>query len=252
MSRIYDIAWYNELDSTNSEAQRRIDTLGSLSVLAAEKQTAGRGQRGNVWQTAPSENLTFTIVLKPGREPLPELKARNQFAVSEAVTLALTDYLGAEGISPKIKWPNDIYVSDKKICGILIENSVRDNLLSSSIIGIGLNLNQTVFPSDIPNPVSMKLLTGRTYDTEKELREFLVAFDRRLDAVFSEQGRTASRTAYLDRLYRIGECHEFIRTADSLRFKGTIKGISADACLLVEDTDGNLNEFSFKEIQYVI
>lgn len=150
------VNWLKEIDSTNSEAHRYRHEASDFTVWAAEFQTAGRGQRGNSWESAVGENLTFSILLKPHK-----FLSTRQFELSEVVALGVVNYLASKGIDAKIKWPNDIYVGDKKICGILIENVLSGDTLSVCIAGIGLNLNQRVFRSDAPNPTSVALELDR-------------------------------------------------------------------------------------------
>ena len=152
MTKKHDIMWLDTVDSTNDEARRHISDIDNLSVLSALEQTAGRGQRGNRWTSRPGENLTFSIVLKS-----PVLMADDHFALNEIAALSVTDFLSIYGIKAEIKWPNDIYVDGRKICGILIENSFRGKSISTSIIGIGLNINQRNFDVNLPNPTSMVL-----------------------------------------------------------------------------------------------
>lgn len=252
MKREYHIKWHHTIDSTNNEAARLLPGLDNLSVIAARYQTAGRGQRGNRWQSEAGDNLTFSLVLKPGRDDIPAIRASEQFAVSEIAALSVVEYLRAEGIDAKIKWPNDIYVSDSKICGILIENSVMDNMLSTSIAGIGINLGQTRFPSDIPNPVSASLLTGRHYDPEKELPVFTGHLDSMLDILAEEDGMLSLRQRYLDRMYRRDSLHQYIDAASGKTFSGTIRGIADNGCLRIESEEGTVRDFAFKEISYII
>jgi BirA family biotin operon repressor/biotin-[acetyl-CoA-carboxylase] ligase len=136
------------------------------------EQTAGRGQRGNTWSSRPGENLTFSIVLKftiPGgaEETLPAVKAHGQFVLTEIASISVVDFLFRHGIKAKIKWPNDIYVGNKKLCGILIENALCGSTIDTCIVGIGININQELFVSDAPNPVSLKQLNGRDNDREE-------------------------------------------------------------------------------------
>ena len=127
-----DIIWFDTIDSTNKEALRLIDTADDFTVIATEYQTSGRGQKGTNWESAPGKNLTFSIILKPDT-----VRAEKQFVISQIVALGVTSYLNKLSIKAKIKWPNDIYVGDKKICGILIENFVEGANLSASIVGVG-------------------------------------------------------------------------------------------------------------------
>ena len=180
-----DIIWLEDTDSTNDELRRRLDRSGDLSVVATEKQSAGRGQGDHTWHSAPGQNLTFSILL---RHRL--LKASDALAVTSIMTLGIRDYLHSKGISPWIKWPNDIWVGEKKICGILVENSIRAGKIDFSIVGVGLDLNQTEWPPELPNPVSLKDLTGQEYDTREELRQLSAAIARR-----SAQASTPEGTA---------------------------------------------------------
>lgn len=168
-----DIIWLERVDSTNDEARRHISEIDNLSVVSALEQTKGRGQHGNTWLSMPGENLTFSLIVKDFR-----IKANEQSAISQATALSLTKLLGRYGIEARIKWPNDIYAGDNKICGILIENSLKGMEIDWSIIGIGLNVNQTSFPEDLPNPTSMRLCTGNSnpYYTRTILEEYIEIF----------------------------------------------------------------------------
>lgn len=203
MHELPPIIWHKEIDSTNSEARRHLADIDNLSVIAAEFQTAGRGQGDHTWTSLRGENLTFTVVLKFERG---FLLARDALLITQVTTLALRRFLSSKGIESKIKWPNDIYVADmKKICGILIENVLTCESVTSSIIGIGLDVNQTVFSPDLPNPISMKSLTDITYDTHALLEEFQAVMADALRLMSSDEGRAAldsefqSRVFYLDR-----------------------------------------------------
>ena len=169
----YNIIWINSVDSTNNELRRRLPGLPSGTVLAARQQTAGRGQGDHVWLSSPSENLTFSILLR-FRESV-RLPAKRIGRINDVLCPLIVSYLEGHGITARIKLPNDIWVADRKICGILIENILSGDCVSESIIGIGLNLNQTIWPANLPNPVSIKELTGKTPDPEEELGRFCAA-----------------------------------------------------------------------------
>lgn len=133
-----NILWLDTIDSTNSEALRRLPELPSGTVLAAREQTAGRGQRGNTWFSQPGKNLTFSLVLKN----LP-LTASQAIRLNFLFSVAVADFLQARGVEAAIKWPNDIYVGGRKICGMLIENTLGPGgKLAASVVGLGLNINQ--------------------------------------------------------------------------------------------------------------
>ena len=251
MKRDYHIIWHRTIDSTNSEAARHISDIDNLSVIAAVEQTAGRGQRGNRWTADAGENLTFSVVIRPGSDGIPQVAASVQFVISEIAALAVSGYLETKGIGSKIKWPNDIYCSDRKICGILIENCISDGLLKWSIVGTGINLAQTVFPSDVPNPTSVKLETGMEFLPESELPIYLEKLDALLDILALPDGEAIIRRMYLERMYRRGERHLYSSAKDGL-FYAEITGIAADGCLEVKTDDGRTGEFAFKEIKYVI
>ncbi len=182
------IIWLKLTDSTNDEARRRLDALDNLSVLAAETQTAGRGQGDHTWTSAPGQNLTFTLVLK--FPPCAPIATSEILLITQAVTGGIRRYLLSKGVESRIKWPNDIYVGDRKICGILIENILDGKQVSSSMIGIGLNLNQDRFPADLPNPVSLRQLTGRTYDLRTELVLLRDALKKTAFLLDSQEGRS--------------------------------------------------------------
>ncbi|MEE1168368.1 MAG: biotin--[acetyl-CoA-carboxylase] ligase, partial [Alistipes sp.] len=134
--------------STNDEARR--DVYDHLDAIWSEHQTAGRGQRGHTWHSVEGENVTFSVVLKPTFLPVVE-----QFLLSEIVAISLVDTMKEYGIDCRIKWTNDLYAGDSKLAGVLIEHSLSVEGIARTIVGIGLNINQVDFPSDLPNPTSM-------------------------------------------------------------------------------------------------
>lgn len=248
MKNKYDIIWLDSVDSTNDEARRRIGTCDNLSVLSAVTQTAGRGQRGNSWSSVPGENLMFSIILKA---PHMKVMACDQSVISQIASLAVTDFLAMHGLRAKIKWPNDIYVDDRKICGILIENSLRGDWINSSIIGIGLNINQRNFDVTIPNPTSMALEGAETPDLSVCLEEFMGIFSDYCSRYLNITGGYLKiRTMYLSQMWRRNEPHRYVSGGEE--FIGIIRGISDQGLLVMENEKGELREFAFKEIAYVI
>ena len=151
MTKNLHTVWLDSVDSTNSEALRRLPSLPSGMVLAAVEQTAGRGQRGNTWFSEPGKNLTFSVVLKSL-----DLPAAEAFRLNCLCSVAVSDFLASYGVSSLIKWPNDIYAGGRKICGMLLENGLVDGLVAYSVMGIGINVNQTEFPQ-LANATSMVL-----------------------------------------------------------------------------------------------
>ena len=286
MTKKYDIIWSEELDSTNEEARRRISDLDNLSVLSVERQTAGRGQRGNKWISAAGENLTFSIILKfrtgdvasegssGDSAMLLQLKAKDQFVLSEISSLALVRLLESHGIRASVKWPNDIYIGSCKVCGMLIENSILGSSVSSSIIGIGLNVNQRNFDVSLPNPTSMLLeAMKKEYDLKALLDEFMDIFITFIDRFMDDRQDSFDelRDEYLSHLWRLNETARFIDytvlpsghldmpvvagvvKGEGREFTGNIRGLSPVGNLLVEEhTTGQIREFGFKEIGYIL
>ena len=255
MAKKHDIIWLDTVDSTNDEARRRISDLDNLSVLSASEQTAGRGQRGNTWSAAAGKNLTFTVILKYGHGALPSVRAVDQFTISEITALTVVELLAANGMEAKIKWPNDIYVGDRKICGILIENSVHDSFLSSSIIGVGLNVNQTEFDPSLPNPTSMFLhKNAGSIDIHEILKVYMDIFCRYVDRYLNiTGGMSRLRRLYLSQMWRKDVPARFIDNSDGCEFEGIIRGLNQIGLIMIEDIEkGELREFAFKEISYII
>lgn len=245
MKEEVNIQWMEEVDSTNSEARRRIAGLGNMSVIAAVRQTSGRGQRGNSWLSSVGKNLTFTMVVKFGDGGLPPLMANRQFALSRCASLGVADFLVAEGVECLVKWPNDIYVGNRKICGILIENILQDNHLAASMIGIGLNVNQKDFPPQLVNPVSMSLLTGKEYDLKERLPALCGCLRNRLRSYDNEN-------EYVSRLYRHGVFNEYVICSTGVSVTARIVGVTQSGQLRIVTLDGECKEFAFKEINYLI
>lgn len=244
------INWFDTIDSTNSEALRQFSQCDDFTVFAAKFQTGGRGQKGTKWESAPGENLTFSIILKPKN-----IKAQSQFIIAQVVTVGLKRYLKERGVNSTIKWPNDIYAGDKKICGILIENFVTGDTLSGSIVGIGLNVNQTLFESDAPNPVSMSILTKEIFDIKKELEllsNIIGELYESADSLPSAPFVKKLETEYMDSLYRREGYHLYQQMPQGEVFRARISGIDSSACLILEREDGGVKRYSFKEIKYII
>ena len=184
-----DIVWYDCLDSTNSEVRRRIRELDNLSVTAARYQTAGRGQGSHVWLSPKGENLTFSMLLRFGHSGISPLPASDALHITRMATLSIHAFLEEEGVSSRIKWPNDIWVDDRKICGMLIENILDGGFVSESIVGIGINLNQKSFDPSLPNPVSLFQLSGKEYPAEATLRRIYAQLCRHAALLDSDDGR---------------------------------------------------------------
>ena len=233
----------DETTSTNDEARDAKYRHGD--IVWAERQTAGRGQRGHKWSSAEGLNLTFSLVLEPRFLP-----AGEQFLLNEAVALALTDTFAQFGIAARIKWTNDIYAGDKKLVGILIEHNHAGASLSRTIAGIGINVNQTAFDPALPNPISLAQAGGRKFNRSRLLETFLVRCLRRY-AQLERGEKEALQHAYRERMYRLGERHTF-RYPDGTPTEASIEGVRPTGELLLRHADGTLREYLFKEIEFVI
>ena len=244
-----EIYWHDILDSTNNEAYRHISAADDFSVWAARFQTAGRGQKGNSWESTPGDNLTFSILIRPVM-----IKAENQFVISQIAALGVIDYLKSHGLKAKIKWPNDIYVGDKKICGTLIEHYLNNDNLSASIIGIGINLNQILFASDAPNPTSLLLETGIRTDPENELKKVINYIKPCFSRIYKEPcGKFKSKIDknYTAKLYGLNKSMSFMEYSTGDIFDARIMGIDRCACLVLKREDGSSRSYAFKEIKYL-
>ncbi len=232
--------------STNTSLAEICDRgeAANLSSVYTSFQTAGRGQRGNKWESEQGKNLLFSIVIFPER-----LMAKHHFILLQITALALYDILSeyTDGIS--IKWPNDIYWRDKKICGTLIENDLKGIYIERSISGTGVNLNQKEFKSDAPNPISLSQITGDTYDIETILHKMLNATEKYY-RMFEEGYSTAIRQKYLDAIYRKEGLHRY-KDADG-EFEAAIADIEEDGRFVLQDKEGNIRKYLFKEVSYVI
>lgn len=229
--------------STNDDA--RDPRLRHGDVVWAEEQTAGRGQRGHAWSSRKGENLTFSVVLEPAFLP-----ANEQFLLSEAVALALTDTFAAQSIETRIKWTNDIYAGDRKLVGILIEHNLCGAALSRSVAGIGINVNQSAFDPQLPNPVSMAQLRGRYFDRATLLNAYLEFLEKRY-AQLETGDKEGLQRDYQARLYRLGEAHPYL-LPDGTRFVATLEGVRPSGALLLRHEGGLLREYLFKEVEFVI
>lgn len=239
------LIFYNNIESTNTCASSLIqkESIPEGTIIYTNFQSAGRGQKGNRWESEDSKNLLFSIVLFPVM-----VAPEDQFIISMFVSLGLCDFLKTYIQACKIKWPNDIYAGDDKIAGILIESSITGNSINNAIAGIGLNINQDHFPEYIPNPVSLKILTGKDYDTKLCLKQLAGWLDRWYKKLISDR-RSEIRNEYTSSLYRLNEWHKF--KTDNKTFSGKIVSVADSGRLQIEDRNSEIHEFSFKEIEFI-
>lgn len=227
----------NEVTSTNNWLldQDEKDKM----VVVADYQTAGRGCGSNSWESERGKNLLFSMLIHPMGIP-----ASMQFYISMMTACSISKVVAKYVKNVSVKWPNDIYVGDRKICGILIQNTLQGNAIKDSIIGVGLNVNQLCFESDAPNPVSLANLTGRLYDKEVLLQQLIEAFE----AEWADWNGVRSR--YLPLLYRR---KGFYRYRDAREeFMAELITVEDDGRLLLRNIDGCTRHYAFKEVQFII
>ena len=232
----FKIVHIDETDSTNRWLK---DNGEGDMVVVASYQTAGKGCGTNSWESERGKNLTFSLLIHP--EGIP---ANRQFHITEAVSVALCELL--EGYiynKVEIKWPNDIYVGDKKLCGILIENRLQGAEIKDCIIGIGLNVNQREFLSDAPNPVSLYQLTGKELDRDELLKAFLENFEQ-------EWQNKTNGSEYRELLYRKGK--DGLYEDKTGRFVAKLTDVLPDGRLLLVDEVGRERTYAFKEVAFIV
>lgn len=235
---------FDILGSTNDEARNPLYKEGDIVI--AERQTAGRGQRGHTWESAEGENITFSLILEPTFLPVNE-----QFLLSEVLALGLVDTLAEYGIAAKIKWTNDIYVGDCKIVGMLIENSLGCGCMARTIAGIGLNINQIEFDPSLPNPTSMALIAGKKFDRDEVLQRLHANIISLYEALRRGE-KEMLQSRYRKTMYRRGEEHPFALPDGSI-FRGVIRGVRPSGELQIEHSDdGSLHEYLFKQVEFII
>lgn len=234
----------DEVTSTNSYLKNLSDvkSLEDGTSVYVDFQSAGRGQRGNSWESAKGENLMFSTILYPKG-----LKADRPFIVSQIISLAIKDVLDNYTSGIFIKWPNDIYWNEKKITGILIENDIMGDEVNRMIIGVGLNLNQDTFTSNAPNPVSLKQITGDSYNVEDILTQII---ERMLFHYAKLRSPEIIKTEYKASLFRKEGFHLF---ADSeVSFLAQIQDVTDSGLLVLKLASGEIRKFAFKEIKYIL
>jgi BirA family biotin operon repressor/biotin-[acetyl-CoA-carboxylase] ligase len=235
------------VDSTNNYAKNELAKSAPLpegTVILAEHQFAGRGQISNTWDSEPGKNLTFSILLRPSF-----LSPDKQFMLNKAISVGINDVLAhIIGKEVKIKWPNDIYVNDRKLGGILIENIIQGSNWKHAIVGIGLNVNQTEFPEHLSNATSIKHILGKELDTRSLLNDICKSVEAWYLQLKASKFDSINKR-YHDVMYRLNETHVF-RTEGTYK-QGKIVSVE-DNGLLNVDFLGNRRTFGFKEIEFVI
>lgn len=233
--------------STNDFAVQMIQSENIVfegTVIITDNQTAGRGQRGNTWEASSGENLTFSLILKPNF-----LKASDQFQLNVAISMGVFDFLSEfldEDLS--VKWSNDIYYGDQKMGGILIENSLQGYQIGHSVIGIGLNINQTDFNN--LRATSLRKITKNplNYDLSEMLEKLVEKLEKNYLKIKNNEYESL-KIKYLANLFRFQKYHYF--KTNGQQFLGKIVGIDETGKLGIE-TEGNVIYFDFKAVEFVI
>lgn len=242
MNRAGRIIWHNELASTNLEVVKEFKTLVSGDIVATRKQSYGKGLGENSWVSEPGKNLTFSYFLKPER-----IEAASQYVINMAVAKAVRSFLEDKlNMKVHVKWPNDILVDEKKICGVLIQHALMGSEILYSVIGVGLNVNQVDFPDFAREATSMSLIFGETYNLEILLKEL----STELSSAFQNLDKKEDlKTDYLKHLYRNGEWHKYVLRGDEI--KGCIIDINETGLLLLKDEEGQVHACDLKELVYL-
>jgi BirA family biotin operon repressor/biotin-[acetyl-CoA-carboxylase] ligase len=238
------------VDSTNNYARQLLLNSRPIegTVIVAKEQFAGRGQMGNTWNTEQGKNITLSVILYPD-----QIEADKQFFLNMAIALAVKDFCEfVLGDEVKIKWPNDIYYHDKKLGGILIENIINGSKIASTVIGIGINVNQEEFDEALPNPASLiqikRPIEPPVYDIPLLVEE-LCAYLEKYYLQLRQQHYNFLDKGYTVALYRYQQTYEFKRGETT--FKGEINGVAKDGKLIIH-SGGKELRFGFKEVEYVI
>ena len=236
-----------EVDSTNVYAAALIKTSPKIitdgMVIYTDNQTNGKGQRGSIWETTPNKNLTFSIVLKPN------LLVNEQFLLSKICALGILDFLTDLGIkNTHIKWPNDIYVDNKKIAGMLLENTLKNSKIEFCVAGIGININQTIFNEHLQQATSLQLITNKSYNLTSILNQLLFFIEKRYLQLKASKIQQINND-YLNHL--LGYNTERTYLINNQKILGVISGVALSGKLqLIHET--NLHEYDMKEIGFVL
>ncbi len=237
------------VDSTNRYLRDEADSLWvdgkEIVAVTARHQTAGRGQRGNVWSSKDGENLLLSMLVRPGNS----LEVANQFLLSQAVAVSLHAAIKCYGIETRLKWPNDIYVGNRKLAGILVELDYSGAFVEQAIVGIGLNVNQTGFPPMDRVPVSMKMLLGKDIPVDDALASVLASFEHYYGMLLGGDSEAIARE-YNSLLLGFGERHSFSDVDGE--FTAVIEGVGPAGHLLLRRGDGTLSRYAFKEVEQMM
>jgi len=243
-----------KLQRVNSTNNYAIDTISKSkpiegTVISASFQYEGRGQIGRYWESEEGKNITCSTILHPTF-----LQAHDQFQLNMAVSLGLHDFIShfltEKDQNVGIKWPNDIYVNNEKIAGILIQNTLKGKFINSSVIGTGININQIKFSDHVPNPTSLSKLLNSDIDIELAF-QWLFRFMTKRYLQLTAGQVSLLRKEYLECLYKIDIWSSYMNE-DNAIFNGKITGVDEIGQLTIEMEDGKSQSFAFRELKFVI
>jgi BirA family biotin operon repressor/biotin-[acetyl-CoA-carboxylase] ligase len=240
------LLFFKDLPSTNNTAASLIkkDNLQEGTIVYTNYQSAGRGYSGNSWHSENGKNLLISLILYPTF-----IKPEDEFIISMTISLGICDFLLRFVPDCTIKWPNDIYVNSDKIAGILIDGSLAGNKIEYVIAGIGLNVNQEKFPESLPNPVSLRMLTGKSHDLDGCLKQLAGDLDKRYKQLIAGYSEVIKKE-YLSKIYRLNAWGEF-RDSNGI-YTGKILTVHDDGQIVIERQDGSLSKYYFKETEFIL
>jgi BirA family biotin operon repressor/biotin-[acetyl-CoA-carboxylase] ligase len=232
-------------DSTNHHLKymRETDELPDGTVILADYQSNGRGRDGNVWYSGKELNVLMSVLMYP------DIQAEHFFLLTEIASLALIDLLKEFNIHAEIKWPNDIYVAEKKIAGILIENILNSDIIEASIIGIGLNVNESVFPDNLPNPVSIRNITQKDHERRALADKLLQKIMTRYNELIAGQYKKIHND-YNSCLFRKNKQGKY--SFGNKQFQASVHSVLQNGILVLEDKAGELKQFTFGELEMIL
>jgi len=240
-----NLLFFQNLPSTNAHTFDLLkkSKLPEGTILYTNYQSAGKGYSGNKWESEDGKNLLISIILYPSF-----IKPEDQFLISMVISLGVCDFLMRFIPECSIKWPNDIWVNNDKIAGLLLESSLTGNQIEFTVAGIGLNINQQRFLSNVPNPVSLNQLTGVNYDLPSSLEKLASDLDKRYKQLIGGNYGQIKKE-YVSKLYRLNRWHEF-RDKNGL-YRGRVLTVGDYGRLIIERQNGEISEYSFKETEFI-
>jgi len=248
----FNIINIDKVVSTNSYAQQLLESgdLHDGDVISTRFQESGRGQGNNFWESEPDSNLLISIILEPHM-----ISASQQFVLTQLVSFAIADIVkefvpqDSELLKAKIKWPNDIYIGNKKVAGVLFQNFIKGNKIEYSIVGIGINVNQKKFYSEAPNPVSIINYTNEQIDLDELLNKLLEKVGKNYEEYRIEKNFPILKSMYINDLYRFNSWATYSDKRNE--FRGKIIDIDDFGRLLIESQNGEVKTFMFKEVEFL-